>query len=458
MRADDKAFNISDKIQARHFPNVLSAGQSSRNVKELRESDVSRGQDRIDKSLKEYKEFRAVMKETIQEPGKDQKAPKVKKEKKDKGKEKAVEQDEEVEEEEEADDSAWLANKRKEALAEDAPAEATKSNVCLRSSPYHVLTDVQLSNQEQLILSSRRLFVRNLAFVTTRDELRDYFSTYGPIEECHLPVSKDKGQPLGTAYILFKDADNALEAYRKLDRRIFQGRILQVIASEPKNGWYGHSDPEFASHVLGKSDKAKGEVKKDIQKKSLENVKWAELYLNVSFICILLELGVRRLEDSRGPDRCLVMTGDRQYLDHIPHPSFLPPYPLIASLANPSPTQLHRPSRNNLAQPKPPYSKMTGSTQPSSSPLPKRTSSTRQNNSLKTKVSSSLLSRRVHHGPRISSSSRTFHSASVFMNCPTCFRLMVLLRRSSCHPLVLLLLSNLRMSKMPEKHSCRIGS
>jgi hypothetical protein len=55
-----------------------------------------------------------------------------------------------------------------------------------------------------------------------------------------------------------------------------------VIASEPKNGWYGHSDPEFASHVLGKSDKAKGEVKKDIQKKSLENVKWAELYLNVS--------------------------------------------------------------------------------------------------------------------------------------------------------------------------------
>jgi multiple RNA-binding domain-containing protein 1 len=81
---------------------------------------------------------------------------------------------------------------------------------------------------------------------------------------------------------LFKDANDALEAYRKLDRRIFQGRILQVIASEPKNGWYGHSDPEFASHVLGKSDKAKGEVKKDIQKKSLENVKWAELYLNVS--------------------------------------------------------------------------------------------------------------------------------------------------------------------------------
>ena len=278
---DYKAFNISDKIERRHFPNVLSGGQSSRNVKELRESDAARGQDRIDKSLKEYQEFRAVMKETIQEPGKDQKAPKEKKEKKDKGKEKAVEEDEE--EVEEDDDSAWLANKRKEALAEEAPAESTKSNVCPpRTTPPNA--DCQLSNQEQLILSSRRLFVRNLAFVTTRDELRDYFSTYGPIEECHLPVSKDKQQPLGTAYILFKDANDALEAYRKLDRRIFQGRILQVIASEPKNGWYGHSDPEFASHVLGKSDKAKGEVKKDIQKKSLENVKWAELYLNVSLI------------------------------------------------------------------------------------------------------------------------------------------------------------------------------
>jgi hypothetical protein len=67
------------------------------------------------------------MKETIQEPGKDQKAPVQKKEKKDKGKEKAVEEDEEQVEED--DDSAWLANKRKEALAEDAPAESTKSNV-----------------------------------------------------------------------------------------------------------------------------------------------------------------------------------------------------------------------------------------------------------------------------------------------------------------------------------------
>ena len=101
-------------------------------MKELREGDAARGQDRIDKSLKEYQEFRAVMRETIQEPGKDQKAPKVKKEKKDKGKEKAVEVDEEEEEEEEeGDDAAWLANKRKEALAENAPAEATKSNVRL---------------------------------------------------------------------------------------------------------------------------------------------------------------------------------------------------------------------------------------------------------------------------------------------------------------------------------------
>lgn len=105
-------------------------------MKELRESDVARGQDRVDKSLKEYQEFRAVMKETIKEPGKDQKVPVQKKEKKDKGKEKAVEQDEE-EVEEEDDDSAWLANKRKEALAEDIPVESTKSNVCLFLGSLH---------------------------------------------------------------------------------------------------------------------------------------------------------------------------------------------------------------------------------------------------------------------------------------------------------------------------------
>jgi len=241
----------------------------------------------VDKSLKEYEEFRAAMKQTIDEPGKDQVVKKS--EKKDKGKEKAVESEEE---EEADDDSAWLNKRRKEALEEGESApDTTKSQVCHNKCLTQTNANQQISKAEQLILSSRRLFVRNLAFVTTRDELRDYFSTYGPIEECHLPVSKDKSKPLGTAYILFKDAHHALEAYRQLDRKIFQGRILQVIPSEPKNGWYGHSDAEFASHVLGKAEKAKGEVKKDIQKKSLENVKWAELYLNVSLLLCSLWSG-----------------------------------------------------------------------------------------------------------------------------------------------------------------------
>lgn len=240
----------------------------------------------MDKSLKEYEEFRAAMKQTIDEPGKDQIVKKS--EKKDKGKEKAVESEEE---EEADDDSAWLNKRRKEALEEGESApDTTKSQVC-HIDCCSTSANNQYSKAEQLILSSRRLFVRNLAFVTTRDELRDYFSTYGPIEECHLPVSKDKSKPLGTAYILFKDAHHALEAFRQLDRKIFQGRILQVIPSEPKNGWYGHSDAEFASHVLGKAEKAKGEVKKDIQKKSLENVKWAELYLNVSLLLCSLWSG-----------------------------------------------------------------------------------------------------------------------------------------------------------------------
>jgi hypothetical protein len=93
----------------------------------MREGDAARGEKRVDKSLKEYEEFRAAMKQTIDEPGKDQVVKKV--EKKDKGKEKAVESDEEVEADD--DDSAWLSKRRKDALeVGESASDAPKSQVC----------------------------------------------------------------------------------------------------------------------------------------------------------------------------------------------------------------------------------------------------------------------------------------------------------------------------------------
>lgn len=140
---------------------------------------------------------------------------------------------------------------------------------------------------EQLILSTGRLFLRNLPFVTTESDLRDHFSPFGHLESVHLPVSPKTGEPLGTAFILYRDPSHALETFRALDKKAFQGRLLHVLPGRARpgqetSGVAGIVDGE----VLGKAKEAKGEVKKNVDAKRKEDsargVNWATLYMDVS--------------------------------------------------------------------------------------------------------------------------------------------------------------------------------
>lgn len=136
------------------------------------------------------------------------------------------------------------------------------------------------------MLGTGRLFVRNLAFVTTEADLRSHFSTFGPLEEVHLPVSNQTGSPLGTAFILFRDPSDALGAYKTLDKTTFQGRLLHVLPGRAKPGQEVNMDGVLDGKVLGKVNTGKGEVKKGIEAKrkeeSARGVNWATLYMNVS--------------------------------------------------------------------------------------------------------------------------------------------------------------------------------
>ncbi|TYJ55742.1 multiple RNA-binding domain-containing protein 1 [Cryptococcus floricola] len=181
-----------------------------------------------------------------------------KKEKSKKGKEKS----EEPEEPEADDDAEWLRRRQNAALETATP---------------------QLSADEQLILSTGRLFIRNLAFIATSSSLSSHFAAFGKIDECHLPVSTTTGEPLGTAFIQFHSPEEALEAYKKLDKTTFQGRLLHVL---PGRARYGQEQGASAveGKVLGKKDEARGEVKQKVDARRKEEgsrgVNWASLYMN----------------------------------------------------------------------------------------------------------------------------------------------------------------------------------
>jgi multiple RNA-binding domain-containing protein 1 len=81
-------------------------------------------------------------------------------------------------------------------------------------------------------VSKTRLFVRNLAFETTEEELEKYFSTFGRLVECHIPVD-DQKRNKGYAFISFESAVDAMEATNQLDKVDFQGRLLHILQARP---------------------------------------------------------------------------------------------------------------------------------------------------------------------------------------------------------------------------------
>ena len=80
--------------------------------------------------------------------------------------------------------------------------------------------------------SKTRLFVRNLAFQTTEDELEQYFYPFGKLTECHIPVD-DQKRNKGYAFITFESAVDAMAAMNQLDRVDFQGRLLHILQARP---------------------------------------------------------------------------------------------------------------------------------------------------------------------------------------------------------------------------------
>ena len=124
--------------------------------------------------------------------------------------------------------------KSKESLEVDEVKDSTSEDE-VKNDPVSIKSAVSnLDSPRSLILDSGRLFVRNLSFLTTEEELKALFEEFGPVSEVHIPITKDTKQPKGFAYVLFMIPENAFTAFRTLDGKIFQGRLLHVLPAEEK--------------------------------------------------------------------------------------------------------------------------------------------------------------------------------------------------------------------------------
>ncbi|XP_006446262.2 LOW QUALITY PROTEIN: multiple RNA-binding domain-containing protein 1 [Citrus clementina] len=142
--------------------------------------------------------------------------------------------DEDGEEKEEENDHNGDSNEECDSIIKDSihsgvGEEDANGEIVDPGNPSSSLKDVQ-----QEVLESGRLFVRNLPYTATEDELREHFSKFGNVSEVHIVVDKDTKRSKGIAYVLYAIPESASRAIEVLDNSIFQGRLLHVMPARHK--------------------------------------------------------------------------------------------------------------------------------------------------------------------------------------------------------------------------------
>jgi len=83
---------------------------------------------------------------------------------------------------------------------------------------------------------AQKLYVGNLPFTATENELRELFGQHGAVQSAQIVTDRDTGQPRGFAFVEMDNADAAITA---LDNQPFGGRNLKVNIAKPKTGGGG---------------------------------------------------------------------------------------------------------------------------------------------------------------------------------------------------------------------------
>lgn len=79
----------------------------------------------------------------------------------------------------------------------------------------------------------KRMYVGNLPFSATTDEVRDLFEQYGSVQSVKLVADRETGRPRGFGFVEMEDAD-ADAAIAALDGVSFGGRNLKVNEARPR--------------------------------------------------------------------------------------------------------------------------------------------------------------------------------------------------------------------------------
>ena len=78
------------------------------------------------------------------------------------------------------------------------------------------------------------IYVGNLDFSTSEDQLRTLFAAYGAVKTVTAVADRDTGEPRGFAFVEMTDAGEARDAICTLNGSVHGGRALTINEARPK--------------------------------------------------------------------------------------------------------------------------------------------------------------------------------------------------------------------------------
>ncbi len=90
-------------------------------------------------------------------------------------------------------------------------------------------------------MSNSKLYVGNMSFKTSEDELRSAFGQFGAVTDVYVAMDKMTGRPRGFAFVTMGTPEEAKIAAEKMNGVDLGGRTLTVNEARPKEEGAGRS-------------------------------------------------------------------------------------------------------------------------------------------------------------------------------------------------------------------------
>jgi len=87
--------------------------------------------------------------------------------------------------------------------------------------------------------SLKKLYVGNLPFSTTEEELREIFEQHGPTVSVRVITDRETGRSRGFGFVEFAEESNAEKALQALNGKDVGGRSLRVNEAQDRQGGVG---------------------------------------------------------------------------------------------------------------------------------------------------------------------------------------------------------------------------